>query len=153
MKLLPLIIMHYPAKGKWEYPNLGSCYLHLLPNLPSMFALDLACLQHFAALTVLSTLLPMLRHYSHFTSFWYRLCGQQHLPATVFSCQGHKCSYQKFADLRWVVVLCRGYVSNSPGGGEPAHLRFVWHASWSFIQNDNIFGTCACCDSSLKVIT
>ena len=28
-------------------------------------------------------------------------------------------------------------MSNLPGGGEPAHLRFVWHASWSFIQNDN----------------
>ena len=32
---------------------------------------------------------------------------------------------------------CKGYVSNSPGGSEPAHLRFVWHVSLSFIQKDN----------------
>ena len=32
---------------------------------------------------------------------------------------------------------CKGYVSNSPGGSEPAHLRFFWHVSLSFIQKDN----------------
>ena len=40
MKLLPIIPIHYPAKGKGEYPNLSgrSSYLDLIPNLPNLFA-------------------------------------------------------------------------------------------------------------------
>ena len=88
-------------------------------------------------LKVLSTLFPTVRHYNHFASFWYRLCRQEHLPTRVFSCQGRKCSNQKFPDFQRVVFPCKGCVSNSPGGSEPAHLRFVWHFSLSFIQKDN----------------
>ena len=65
------------------------------------------------------------------------MCRQEHLPTKVFSCQGRKCSNQKFPDFQRVVFPCKGYVSNSPGGSEPAHLRFVWHVSLSFIQKDN----------------
>ena len=65
------------------------------------------------------------------------MCRQEHLPTKVFSCQGRKCSNQKFPDFQRVVFPCKGYVSNSLGGSEPAHLRFVWHVSLSFIQKDN----------------
>ena len=39
-------------------------------------------------LKVLSTLFPTVRHYSHFASFWYRLCRQEHLPTKVFPAKG-----------------------------------------------------------------
>ena len=90
--------------------------------------------RHFAAF---KGTFPTVRHYSHFASFWYRLCRQEHLPTRVISCQGRKCSNQKFPDFQRVVFPCKGCVSNSPGGSEPAHLRFVWHVSLSFIQKDN----------------
>ena len=40
MKLLPIIFIHHPAEGKWEYLNLSgrSCYLDLIPNSPYLYA-------------------------------------------------------------------------------------------------------------------
>ena len=39
MKILSTISIHYPAKGKREYPNLSgrSCYLDLIPNSSHLF--------------------------------------------------------------------------------------------------------------------